>query len=124
MKSGGVVKLGMTTNVAGLIHTITLNGTNLVTATNPVEAVLVDGSNCVYRASRPDGVSVETQGPMRTMSRVSGHFVAEDAPAGAPSAGGRGRREAGYSTLIASTGQAWRQVSQRVHFCESISCFS
>jgi hypothetical protein len=83
--SGGVVrletrnwKLGITTNVAGLISSLMVDGKEIVSPTNPAQAVLVDGSNRVFRASRPDAVVLEVHGPLRSTVRVSGHFVAED----------------------------------------------
>ena len=62
----------------GLIHAITLDGEPLVNSDRPVGTTLVNEDNVIYYASKPDRFEIEHRGPMRTVVRIGGHYVAED----------------------------------------------
>lgn len=71
----GRLQMLISTNEAGLIHNIRVNGK--LALNSPVQTTLIDASNVVYRASKPARVVVETAGPLRSTALVQGQYVSD-----------------------------------------------
>ena len=74
----GNLKLGIDTNLPGLIHFMAWEGRVVVSPTNPVQAVLVNEEGVAFRGTKPGRVVVEHAGDMRTTVLIQGQFESKD----------------------------------------------
>lgn len=73
----GKLQLTVYMNQPGLMHGIKIDGRDLLSDGKPVQVVLVDASNRLFKASKPTLTTVEESGPMQATVLVKSQFVAE-----------------------------------------------